>query len=180
MIKMILAVDEGNSIGWFDGRLPWKIPGDMKRFKALTTGHVVLMGRKTFESLNLPDGLPNRKNVVVTSGFHHPTMGNKVYRERIEYIDSTSICDPGQDLWIIGGARVYAEAIKRNIPEEIFLTQVHTTSGADVRLPFELYAWKLFVLRERARGNNWVVHAEDPPTVLDGPKITFVHLKKVS
>ena len=63
-VKMILAVDEGNAIGWDDGSLPWKIPADMKRFKELTTGHDVLMGWKTFISLRRPHGLPNRTNAV--------------------------------------------------------------------------------------------------------------------
>lgn len=194
-VKMILAVDHGNSIGWSDGRLPWKIPADMKRFKDLTTGHTVLMGRKTFDSFNRPKGLPNRHNVVIrntmTDGvLHKPSSPQdepyyfsarenplKLY---VQVHQACLGCTP-PDLWIIGGASIYAQAIEMKLVDEIYLTQVHAFSGADVILPFDIWAWKLFVIRERNRGVNWEVEGEAamPNVPLDGPKIAFIKLRKV-
>lgn len=189
-VKMILACDEGNSIGWHSGELPWKIQPDMKRFKDLTMGHDVLMGWNTFKSLRRADGLPNRKNVVLT---------RKTRAEVQEYTQSSNVTIthslgdwvqahqaylggflPKPDLWIIGGAQIYDQAIKLKLVDEIYLTQVHTLSGGDVTLPFDLYSWKLFVIRQRSEGVSWeMVSSEAPPVPLDCPKITFVKFVKV-
>lgn len=184
-IKLIIAVDQGNAIGWCDGRLPWKIPTDMARFKALTSGHTVVMGFNTYESLKRPDGLPNRRNIVMTKKSLQEMMGK--FGDKIEVISSFDWvrahqeclgCDPG-DLWIIGGANVYAQAIEQQLVDEIYLTLVHTDSGADVRLPFDLAAWKLFILRQAQNGVQWSLTAIESPEVAEGPKITFITLRKI-
>lgn len=168
MIKLIVAVDRGNAIGWSDGRLPWKLTEDMKRFKQLTTNQVVMMGRKTFESLNRPDGLPQRKNVVVTRSVLNPAMGDSIYTLNTSYIDSTLkspdiLCEDGQDLWIIGGAQLYTQALKTGLVDEIHLTIVDADSGADVRLEEDLAVWKLFILRQRKLGIHWDVTKHEHP-----------------
>ncbi len=189
-VKMILAVDHGNSIGWTDGSLPWKIPADMARFKALTTGHTVLMGRKTFESFKRPKGLPNRHNVVLTrdKSFKSAPQDEPRYFNAEEnplklYVQVHQAClgCTPPDLWIIGGATIYQQAIEEKLVDEIYLTQVHAQSGGDVLLPFDLWDWKLFVIRERARGVNWEVQGEpvQPPTHPDSPHIVFIKLTKV-
>ena len=150
-IKMIVAVDNGNAIGWSDGRLPWQLPEDMKRFKELTTGDTVVMGSKTFKSLGRSTGLPNRKNVVLTK---HP----EGYDPSIKTVSSLDYVELERGLgtqWIIGGASVYAEALERKMVDELYVTLVHTNSGADVTLPFDLRAWKLYLIRERNRGVIW-------------------------
>lgn len=188
-VKMIVACDEGNSIGWSSGELPWKIQPDMKRFKDLTMGHDVLMGRKTFESLKSPQGLENRRNIVISnsrpssqSGVSQPHWfrdGKDSLRTYIQTHQAGLGLTP-PDLWIIGGAQIYDQAIKLKLVDEIYLTQVHTLSGADVTLPFDLYSWKLFVIRQRSEGVTWVMESsEAPPVPLDCPKITFVKFVKV-
>lgn len=181
-IKMIIAVDQGNSIGWSDGRLPWKIPPDMQRFKDLTTGHIVMMGRTTYQSLKRPDGLPNRRNVVLTRRPYSEVrgqFGNVDIISSLDWINGES--QRGKVIWIIGGAQVYAEAIEKKIVDEIYLTQVHTLSGGDVILPIDLFSWKLFVLRERARGVNWDTTFDwDVPVPPSSPKISYITFKKTT
>jgi dihydrofolate reductase len=182
---MILAVDQGNAIGWQDGRLPWKISRDMLRFKALTTGSTVVMGRKTFESLGRPQGLPNRQNVVITTQKHDMTGnplffrdGKDPFRSFVQVHQACLGCEPA-DLWVIGGGTLYDAAIEQSLVDEIYLTLVHTNSGADVQLKHDLAAWKLFVLREQSRGNIWnVAEYEQHQVEGDVPAVTFITLKK--
>ena len=194
MIKMILAVDSGNAIGWQNGDLPWKIPADMKRFKELTTGHTVVMGFNTFKSLGRPAGLPNRKNIVLT---RRPWAEARTHIDPNSDVDVISNLDwlmmPVQEAgvvrsryaastcWIIGGASVYDEAIDRQIVDEIYLTLVHATSGADVTLKHDFSAWKHFVLQQQKIGVYWDLEDIQNPTVVQpSPGITFVKLKKLS
>ena len=191
-IKMILAADQGNSIGWTDGTLPWKISLDMQRFKNLTMGHTVVMGRTTYQSLKLPDGLPNRRNVVLTRRPYSEVRGQFGNVEIISNLDwvkehqlsiERSFQGTNQkpnDIWIIGGASVYTEAIERQIVSEIYFTQVNTISGGDVTLSFDMYAWKLFILRQAKVGVNWEVTSIETPAVpLGTPSIAFVHFKRI-
>ena len=178
MIKMILAVDRGNAIGWADGRLPWKIPADLKRFKELTLGQDVIMGRRTFESLGRPKGLPGRFNIVVTSnleGYDDDVCVVNNFENMVTTHDDS--CDG--DLWVIGGATLYNEAIAKLLVDEIHLTLVDTNSGADVLLQHNLVDWKLFVLRQRKIGVEWVLsQMSSPQRTDDGLAYTFITLKR--
>ncbi len=162
-IKMILAVDQGGSIGWSSGFLPWKLSADMKRFKELTSGHTVVMGFNTWKSLGRPTGLPNRKNIILT---RKPYMEAREHFSASSDIDIISSLDyikqqaerwKDRTFWIIGGASVYEEALKLDAVDEICMTLVHSNSGADIRMTTDLVAWKRFVLTERKRGVNWEV-----------------------
>ena len=163
MIKIIVAVDRGNAIGWEDGRLPWKLALDMKRFKELTTGHIVVMGRKTWLSLNRPTGLPNRKNIVLNRrpymevGENFPASSDIDVISSLDYVKQLekSAAARDKDIWIIGGKSVYEEALAKGMIDEIHVTLVDATSGADVVLNTDLTAWKLFVLRQRELGMHW-------------------------
>ena len=105
MISIIAAVAKNRAIG-FENKLIYWLPNDLKRFKALTTGHTIVMGRKTFESL--PKGaLPNRRNVVL-SRTTKELPGCDVYPSLEEALKS---CKPDEDIYIIGGARVYEQAL---------------------------------------------------------------------
>lgn len=181
MIKAILAVDSGNAIGWSDGRLPWKIPYDMKRFKELTTGNIVVMGFNTFKSLNRPNGLPDRQNVVLTRkdystvrehiGLDVSVIGSLDYIKR----KSTDL----RDTFIIGGASVYTQALDAKMIDELHVTFVHANSGADVTLPFELTAWKLFILHQQKLGVNWeIVDHLRPTVVAPSPGIDIMVFRK--
>lgn len=182
MIKLIVAVDLANAIGWSDGMLAYRgLKLDMARFKALTTGHTVVMGRSTYISLNRPNGLPNRKNIVLSrrpySEIRGVIVGDVEIISSLDYVvqqDARASCDT----WIIGGASVYDEAIGTGVVDEIHLTIIHATCEADVRLKTDLAAWKLFVIRQRKAGINWDVTVGDP--VVDGDfYTTYLVLRKL-
>lgn len=116
-ISIIAAIAENNAIGK-NQQLLCHMPTDMKRFKELTTGHAVIMGRKTFESL--PHPLPNRKNIVLTS---LPEAGF-VNCFACESMDAAlRICDKEEEIFIIGGAVVYKQGLE--IADTMYLTRIH-------------------------------------------------------
>ena len=128
MISIIAAVAKNRAIG-FKNKLIYWLPNDLKRFKALTTGHTIVMGRKTFESL--PKGaLPNRRNVVL-SRTTKELPGCDVYPTLDAALKS---CKPDEDVYIIGGARVYEQAI--GMADRLCLTEVDDTPAeADAFFP---------------------------------------------
>lgn len=129
MISIIVAIAENGAIG-YKGDLIYHLSADLKRFKALTTGHTVIMGRKTFESL--PKGaLPNRRNIVLTrqSGASFP--GTVVFPS---LSDALNHCSSDEKVFIIGGAQVYSQAL--DLADELDITLVHDTPGqADTFFP---------------------------------------------
>lgn len=119
MINIIAAVAENRAIG-LDNKLLYWLPNDLKRFKALTTGHTIIMGRHTFESL--PKGaLPNRRNIVV-SRTQHEFAGCNCYAS-LE--DALAHCKSDEDVYIIGGASIYEQAIA--FADRLCLTEIHDT-----------------------------------------------------
>ena len=135
MITIIAAVARNRAIG-FENKLLYWLPNDLKRFKALTTGHTIIMGRNTFESL--PKGaLPNRRNVVL-SRTTKEFPGCDVFPTLEEAIQS---CQPEEDVYIIGGARVYEQAIK--FADRLCLTEIDDTpKDADAFFP-DYSDWKV-------------------------------------
>ena len=124
MISIIAAVARNMAIGRGNELIYW-LPNDLRRFKALTTGHTIIMGRRTFQSL--PKGaLPNRRNIVLTrSGKEFP--GAETYSSLREALDS---CLPSEEVFVIGGATVYAEALP--LADRLCLTEVDDEpEGAD-------------------------------------------------
>lgn len=116
-ISIIAAVDRHLGIGYQNQLLFW-LPNDLKRFKALTTGNTIIMGRKTFESL--PKGaLPNRRNVVLSSRSDASYPGAEVFSSLEEALRS---CGPDEHVYIIGGASVYLQALP--LADELCLTEV--------------------------------------------------------
>ncbi len=130
MITLIAAVAENGAIGFKNKLLYW-LPNDMKRFKALTTGHTIVMGRRTFESL--PKGaLPNRRNVVLSRNEAFQAPGTEVFPSLKAALAS---CEPEEDVYIIGGASVYAEALA--VADRLCLTLVHDRPAlADAFFPW--------------------------------------------
>ena len=117
MISLIAAVDRRMAIG-FQNRLLFWLPNDLKRFKTLTTGHTILMGRKTFESL--PKGaLPNRRNVVLSSREDLRLPGAETFRSLEEALAS---CHPDEHVYIIGGESLYRQALP--LADELCLTEI--------------------------------------------------------
>ena len=185
-VKMILAVDRGNAIGWEDGRLPWKISADMKRFKELTSGNDIVMGRKTFDSFKRPMGLPNRTNYVITRNKEFMPDPDRVLVKPDDdfesFVKSHQAKGDGYlpDLWVIGGATIYQQAIELQLVDEIHVTLVDANSEADVKLPFDLINWKLFILRQAQIGVQWNLEQITPPQKTDeGITFTFLTLKKI-
>lgn len=116
-ISVIAAIDLNNGIG-FENKLLYWLPNDLKRFKALTTGHTIVMGRKTFESL--PKGaLPNRRNIVITRDTQLTFPGAECFHSLEEAI---AHCTSDEEVFIIGGESVYRQAIA--IADKLYLTEV--------------------------------------------------------
>lgn len=135
MINIIAAVARNRAIG-FENKLLYWLPNDLKRFKALTTGHTIIMGRNTFESL--PKGaLPNRRNVVLSRSVKE-LPGCEVYPTLEEALNS---CQADEDIYIIGGARVYEQAI--HLADRLCLTEIDDLPAeADAYFP-DYGDWKV-------------------------------------
>lgn len=135
-MKAILAVNQNNIIG-DNNDLLWWIPEDMLWFKEKTLGKTVLMGRKTFQSLKMPEGLPNRTNYVMTSdqNFKSPTGAVKTVRNWEDALWLSSRLD----LVVIGGATLYNFSLQENLFSEIYVTQViqeqPATRGVSISTP---------------------------------------------
>jgi dihydrofolate reductase len=130
-LAAVIAMDLGHVIGR-ENALPWHLPADLKRFRRLTTGHPVLMGRRTHESIGRP--LPNRLNIVVSRSLTRPPAGCLLVRSLDEGLVVASEQLPGCDeAMLIGGAQLFSDALPRL--ERIYLTIVGGFFAGDVRLP---------------------------------------------
>lgn len=129
IISIIAAVDRNMAIG-FENKLLFWLPNDLKRFKALTTGNTIIMGRKTFESL--PKGaLPNRRNVVLSSNPSADCPRAEVFPSLEAALGS---CKENEKVYIIGGASVYRQALP--LADELCLTEIDATAEqADAFFP---------------------------------------------
>ena len=129
ILAMIVAIDQRNGIGKGDDQLAY-ISADLKRFKALTTGYTILMGRKTFEAL--PKGaLPNRRSVVITRQTDYVAQGVDVVTSLDQALD---ICVGDEKVFVIGGGEIYKTFLPQT--DELYLTQIdHTFSEATVFFP---------------------------------------------
>lgn len=127
MITMIAAAAENNALGK-DNDLVWHLPDDFRRFKALTTGHYILMGRKTFESF--PKLLPNRTHVVITRQADYAPEGC-IVTNSLEKAIEVAREDPQP--FIIGGGEIYQQGMAK--AELIELTRVHSEFEADTFFP---------------------------------------------
>ena len=137
MISIIVCIAKNRAIG-FENKLLYWLPNDLKRFKQLTTGHTIIMGRRTFESFPI-GALPNRRNVVLSrqadthfeGAEHFPTLETAL-----------ASCRPDEDIYIIGGATVYEQAMP--LADRLLITHVEDTpEQADAFFPIiDLALWK--------------------------------------
>ncbi|MGI8560604.1 MAG: dihydrofolate reductase [Luteimonas sp.] len=143
-VTLIAAMDRGKAIGR-DNALPWQLPDDLRRFKALTLGRPILMGRKTAESLRRP--LPGRLNLVLTRSGRVPFEGMQAVASIDEAL-RIALAAGAEALCVIGGAEIYALALPR--ADAMRLTLVDTSvEGADTFFPeFNADGWRV-VFRER-------------------------------
>jgi dihydrofolate reductase len=111
-----------------DNALPWHLPNDLKRFKALTTGHSIIMGRRTFESIGRV--LPDRRTIVITRNPEFRAPGAEVAHT---LDDALALTEGEDEVFVVGGAELYRTALAR--VDRIYLTVVHATVEGDVRFP---------------------------------------------
>lgn len=123
-------MSENRVIG-VENRLPWHIPEDLKRFRKITTGHPIIMGRKTFESIGKP--LPNRTNIVVTRNRDYRAEGIVTAFSLAEAMDWAARAPGAGEVFVIGGAELFREALPR--ADRIYLTEVKWPFEGDTFLP---------------------------------------------
>jgi dihydrofolate reductase len=127
-VVIVAAVGRNRVIG-IDGRLPWKIPEDLARFKAMTMGHALVMGRATFESIGRP--LPGRGNIVLT---RRPDWSHEDVDTARSFDEAVDIAaDRGQDVFVAGGAEVYRQAL--DVADSMELTEVDASPDGDTWFP---------------------------------------------
>lgn len=163
MIALIAAVSRNGVIGK-DGKIPWRLPEDLKRFKALTLGHVLVMGRKTYESIGHP--LPGRQTIVLSRSLAQTREIDAVSSRRDDAVAWSVKASVSLDevlswnrresatiyarkaLFICGGVEVYREALERDVVDKVYLTQIDADFEGDTSFPFvhELFSeprWQL-------------------------------------
>ena len=138
-ISLILAASDNNIIG-HDNQMPWHLSNDLKRFKSLTFGHPVIMGRKTFESLGRP--LPGRQNIVITRNADYTAAGCDVVSSIEDALDMVSGHD---EVFIIGGGQIYTQMWEK--ADNLYLTRVHTMIEGETSVP-EITDYWMEVSRE--------------------------------
>jgi dihydrofolate reductase len=137
MISIIVAVSEDLGIGK-DNDLLWHLPEDMKRFKRLTTGNTVIMGRRTWESLPRKP-LQNRRNIVITDITGEEFEGAE---SASSINDAVSKCQKDEEAFIIGGGSVYRQFMP--LADRLYITHVHKTAPADIFFPeIDPAIWKV-------------------------------------
>ena len=134
-IAVIAAVARNGIIG-VNNRLPWRLADDMQRFRALTTGHAIVMGRRTWESIGKP--LSGRQNIVVTRRVHPPLPGVEFAPSLDDALARVRLPDP---VFVIGGEALYREALPR--ADVLYLTEIRRDFAGDARFPgFDVARWR--------------------------------------
>ena len=126
-INLVVAASTNNVIG-ADGQLPWRLPADLKRFKQITYGHPIVMGRLTWESIGRP--LPGRQNIVLTRNAGYDAAGCDVITSPDAAV---AVAGDAAELMVIGGGHVYREFLP--CADRIFLTRVHADITGDAHFP---------------------------------------------
>ena len=129
IISIIVAMDEKGAIGR-DNRLPWHLSDDLKRFKATTIGHHIVMGRKTYESIGKP--LPGRTNIVVTRNPAYQAEGCRIAHSLEEALEIARE-NGEEEVFVTGGRELFAQAL--DIADRIYLTRVHADVPANLYFP---------------------------------------------
>jgi dihydrofolate reductase len=134
-LYLIAAVASNGVIG-AAGRLPWQLPEDLKHFKALTSGHPVIMGRRTWESLG--KALPGRENIVVTRNPDYEAPGASIASS---FVAALALCADAPSAFVIGGGELYAEALE--CADVLLLTEIQCAFEGDAHFPaFDRHDWR--------------------------------------
>jgi len=124
---IVVAISSNNAIGK-DNQLLWHLPADLKHFKTITSGHTIIMGRKTYDSIGKP--LPNRRNIIITRQIGLLLDGVEVVNSLDQAL---ALCKEETEVFVIGGAEIYRQAI--SLCDKIELTRVHQEFEADAFFP---------------------------------------------
>jgi dihydrofolate reductase len=127
-VSLVVAAAENGAIGK-NNQLLWRLPDDLKRFKKLTLGHPIIMGRKTFDSIGRP--LPGRPSIVITRSEDVPSTGVLVAHSLDKALEIAHSLD-GEHAFIIGGGEIYRQALDNKKVDTIYLTKVHTEVEGDI------------------------------------------------
>lgn len=129
-ISLIAAISTNNVIGR-DNKIPWHISEDFKRFKSLTMGHPIIMGRKTFESIGKP--LPGRTNIVITRDENYSPEGAEVVHSIDEAVELAKTKEGSDEIFIIGGGQIYSQSM--DLADKLYLTIVEQEVEGDIFFP---------------------------------------------
>lgn len=144
----IVAAISTNQVIGDKNSLPWKLPADLKRFKQLTIGHHLLMGRKTFESIGFV--LPERTTIVITRQLDYHPEG-VLLAHSLE--QALSLVDNNDELFVAGGAEIYRQML--TLADRLYLTYIHANFKGDVRFPdFDISDWKLVSTEDHEPDQN--------------------------
>jgi dihydrofolate reductase len=149
MLNFIVAVSENGVIG-LDGKIPWRIPGEQRYFKQVTTPHPIVMGRRTYESIGKP--LPGRENYVLTRDQHYQAPGCHVIHSVRTVLDLST----EQEVFVIGGSEVF-DILFPHV-DKIYLTVVHKHYDGDVSFSSELDPEKWQLVESHEGPGNVVPH----------------------
>jgi len=151
MLAIIAAIAKNRVIG-HRGKLPWHLSADLKRFRALTLGKTVIMGRKTYQSIGRP--LPERRNIILTRDVTFEAPGCEIVTEWESFID---VCQ-AEDLFVIGGEALYAKALP--YADKLYLTWIDAEFPGDTFFPdFSVHDWCL----------------QETTAITDDPRVPFAY-----
>lgn len=135
IISIVVAVAKNGVIG-DQNRLIWHISEDLKHFKALTTSHTVIMGRKSYESIGKP--LPNRRNIIISRNIRYRADGCEVAASLANAID---LCKEEEEVFIIGGGQIYNQSLE--IANKLYITEINHEYDGDTHFPkIDKSIWK--------------------------------------
>ena len=153
-VSLIVAMDLDRGIGR-NNDLMWHLPNDMKFFKETTQNHVVVMGRKNYDSI--PEKyrpLPNRENVVLTRNTSFTAENCKVFHSLEDCLDSYK-SETDRTVFIIGGGEIYRLALEANVVDEMYITHINHRYGADTFFPeFNLKNWRIETVQEQLKDDR--------------------------
>lgn len=147
MISIIVAISENGIIG-AGNAMPWHISEDFAHFKAVTLGHPVVMGRKTFESIGRP--LPQRRNIIISRQNGLTIDGCEVVGSLEEAI---ALLPKDEEIFIIGGGEIYRQAMP--IADKLYITHIHKTIEGDTAFPTIDDSWAIVSKEEYSRGKEF-------------------------
>lgn len=167
MSSIVVAQSQNRVIGK-NNATPWYLPDDLKHFKEITTGHTVVMGRNTYQSIidHLGKPLPNRRNIIISSSIADPPEGFEVFGSIDELSKAVDLSS--NDVYIIGGGQLYKTILEAGMVDRIFLTQIQASIDGDIFFPaIDSSQW-----RELSR----ISHKKDEKNMYD---YDFVELRRI-